>query len=77
MKIKFSHSIGPSSFFRRATVVVDGVEIGEVGAYHEGAWGKATHGYTFYPHLSHAHLGIKTEDTQRALKEWIASKFNK
>lgn len=77
MKIVFSHNIGKAKFFRRATVAVDGVEVGEVQAYHEGSWGKAQSHYTFFPHMSHAYMGLKTEDTQRALKEWIASKYNK
>jgi hypothetical protein len=75
MKVTFNRSIGASSFFCRATVLKDGLSIGEVLAVHEGARGKSYSYYTYYPDAAHEAIGIHTSDTQQELKSWLKDRL--
>jgi hypothetical protein len=76
MKIAFKYSIGPNSFFNRSPVSVDGREVGEVLSHTQGSgWSGRATSYTFHPSDEFAEMGIHAEDSQRALKAWIANRM--
>ena len=76
MKMKLKHSIGIKSFFRRAPLLADGVEVGEVFADHPtSGWRGTISEYRFYANDTGLSLGLPRTaiaQTQREILKLLA-----